>query len=127
MCIMSELDAQGLWIHRKHSSLGHIFGAIPDAVAHAKIQTARAVGVLATELQKGGGPFLLGSDFSAADILLVHSLDWAELIGWGEAWTTALSADAKDMQCLAAYLQMCRSRPAYVRTVKKKDAEGLRL
>ena len=93
-------------------------------VAHAKTQAARSVGVMAAELRRGGGPFLLGAEFSAADILLVHSLDWAELIGWGEAWTTAPSAEAEDMQCLAAYLEVCRSRPAYVRAVAKKDAES---
>ena len=37
MCIASELDAQGLWIHRKHEALAGILApACPVAVAHAR-------------------------------------------------------------------------------------------
>merc|ERR1712032_930728 len=32
--LQTELDSQGLWIHRKHESLGEHFGRIPVAVDH---------------------------------------------------------------------------------------------
>ena len=34
--IMTEIDSQSLWIHRKHSDLSEIFGAAPTAVMEAK-------------------------------------------------------------------------------------------
>ena len=123
MCIMSELDAQGLWIHRKHEALAHIFGACPTAVEHAKTHTARTISILAGDLRRQG-PYLLGPGFTAADILFVHCCNWAETIGWGEAWTTALREDDADMQALARYLGLCRARAAYERTKAKKIAES---
>jgi glutathione S-transferase len=124
ICIMAELDAQALWIHRKHEALGRIFGACPQAVATAKAQSSRTVAVLASELRQRGGAFLLGAHFSAADILFVHCLNWAETIGWGEAWTSALQEDDEVMQGLARYLARCRGRPAYERTKAKQAAES---
>jgi glutathione S-transferase len=35
-CITTELDAQALWIHRKHEAMAEHFGRIPPAVTHAK-------------------------------------------------------------------------------------------
>jgi glutathione S-transferase len=103
----------------QHESLARYFGAIPEAVSHAKSHSLRTVGVLATQLRQSGGPFLLGADFSAADILLVHCIDWAEAIGWGEAWTgdagaAQVGADAENMQALADYLGRCRARSVTV-------------
>jgi len=113
--IMSELDAQALWIHRKHASLGKVFGEAPTAVETAKNQFSRANACLVDQLN----PYLLGEDFSAADILYVHCLDWAGLIGWDETW--------KDNETTAAaietYLERCRSRPAYQRTQGKREEE----
>ncbi len=147
-CIMTELDAQGLWIHRKHETFARVFGHCPEAVAHAKATSLRTVGVLAEQLRRGGGPFLLGADFTAADVLFVHSLNWAENIGWGDKWlaaaastlpqpdesaATALEANAgagggsedvdPNMVCLAEYLSLCRTRPAYLRTEAIKERE----
>ena len=65
MVVMAELDAQGLWIHRKHEALGHIFGEIPQAVAHAKQHVQKVVDVLEADL-RSNGPYLCGSSFSAA-------------------------------------------------------------
>ena len=65
MVVMAELDAQGLWIHRKHEALGHIFGEIPSAVAHAKQHVQKVIEVLETDLS-ASGPYLCGSSFSAA-------------------------------------------------------------
>jgi glutathione S-transferase len=49
---LSELDAQGLWIHRKHESLGSstIFGEAPQAVVEAKRQFYAANQVMIDQL-----------------------------------------------------------------------------
>eukprot|EP01046_Picozoa_sp_COSAG06_P013481 COSAG06_NODE_818_length_12113_cov_9.211670_7_plen_219_part_00 len=65
MVVMAELDAQGLWIHRKHEALGQIFGEIPPAVAHAKQHVSKVIEVLEADL-RSDGPYLCGSAFSAA-------------------------------------------------------------
>lgn len=101
--ILSELDAQGLWIHRKHGQMGKRFGEIPEAVEAAHQQFTRMLPTLL--VANDNRPYLLGNDFTAADILLVHCLDWAEHIGWNNVddgtnpWNE--------------YVQRCHDRPAY--------------
>ena len=111
--IYGELDCQALWIHRKHASdVAKFIGAPnPEATEVARKHADKVVDVLADELGRSGGEYLLGSQFSAADILLVHCCNWAESIGWGERW----SGEAPQLQGLATYLERCRSRPAYAR------------
>lgn len=65
MVVVAELDSQGLWIHRKHEALGHIFGEIPAAVAHAKQHVQKVIEVLEAALCTNG-PYLCGTSFSAA-------------------------------------------------------------
>ena len=62
------------------------------------------------------GPYLLGARFSAADILLVHCCDWAEIIGgeWA-GWAAEPGADDDGFDALRGYLRTCRARGAYVR------------
>mmetsp|Transcript_42144 Transcript_42144/g.97585 ORF Transcript_42144/g.97585 Transcript_42144/m.97585 type:complete len:226 (+) Transcript_42144:39-716(+) len=116
--LMAEVDAQGLWIHRKHQAMSKVFGAIPAAVAAAKDHTKRCFGVLAADLKQVGGPYLLGADFSAADILLVHCLDWADVIGW-----LPEPGDSAELQNLLEYRELCKARPAFQRTMAKKEAK----
>uniref|UniRef100_A0A7S0L0G4 GST N-terminal domain-containing protein n=1 Tax=Asterionellopsis glacialis TaxID=33640 RepID=A0A7S0L0G4_9STRA len=115
--ICNELDSQGLWIHRKHEALGHFFGTIPEAVSVAKRNFESVNRILVTQL--GSENYILGANFTAADILWVHTLDWAESIGWEKAW-----AEDDDMNRLYQYIHRCRSRPAYIRTFDKKSAEA---
>jgi glutathione S-transferase len=114
-CLLAELDAQALWIHRKHASevAAFIGGSDnPDATEVARKHADKVIGVLATDLASSDGDYLLGSSFSAADILFVHCLDWAESIGWAEKWQSP--AD-EVMSNLAAYIARCRGREAYQR------------
>ena len=105
-CAASELDAQGLWIHRKHEALkGVLAPAAPVAVETAKAHVSRVVGVFSDRLK--GRDFLVDDGFSAADIVFVHCVTWGESIGWSDAWA--------DDETLQAYLVRCRSRPAYLR------------
>ena len=115
LCLMTEMDAQGLWIHRKHQALAEYFGDCPGAVEEAKRQFDRVQNVMVQQLGDPG-PYLLGNDFTAADILYVHCLDWAKSIGW--------FAGPQDQETnLQSYLELCKSRPAYQRTVAMRDAE----
>lgn len=97
--IMTELDAQSLWIHRKHDDLKKIFGDAPTAVREARRQFDNAMGVMLTELKDcskdcdgnrdgeddDDSYYLIPSfGFSAADILFVHCCNWAQQIGWLE-------------------------------------------
>nr|QJU71814.1 glutathione S-transferase kappa 1 [Gambierdiscus polynesiensis] len=116
--LMAEVDAQGLWIHRKHKALGKVFGTIPEAVAAAKEHTQRCFEVLAADLKQVGGPYLLGDSFSAADILLVHCLDWADVIGW-----LPEVGDSAEWRGLFEYRDLCKARPAFQRTLAKKEAK----
>ena len=123
-CLMAEVDAQGLWIHRKHEALAQHFGAIPPAVAHAKQHHARVLKALTSE-HLLTQDYLLGHTFSAADILFVHCLDWAASIGWA-SWQ---ADDCKHAGLLAlpAYLARCKQRPAFKRAqaIKQRSAAKL--
>jgi glutathione S-transferase len=110
--ILSELDAQSLWIHRKHEGMGQHFGYIPDAVAHAAQQFRRMNEQVAQQVVTSGGPYLLGANFTAADILYVHCLDWASSIGWKTGqWP----------EHLAAYRAKCHERAAYQKVKGMRD------
>ena len=83
--LISELDAQGLWIHRKHEAHGRYFSFVPDAVTHARKYFNKTNRTLMKQLEHGG-PYLLGNDFTAADIIYVHCLEWSSDIKWDDKW-----------------------------------------
>ena len=112
--LLTELDAQGLWIHRKHEALGDFFTYIPDAVTHARKYFHKTNRTLIQQI-KDNGPFLLGSNFTAVDIVYVHSLQWSKSIGWNDKW--------KDDTAVTSYLDRCTSRPAFVKVKALRDAE----
>jgi len=117
-CISTELDAQGLWIHRKHEAMAKYFGRIPEAVSHAKEQFTKVNAVLTQQIHSNSlGKFLVGNHFTAADILYVHCLEWSVSIGWDDAWKN----DAK----LCEYYKTCKQRPAYqkVAALRKKEQQ----
>jgi glutathione S-transferase len=109
--ILSELDAQSLWIHRKHEGMGQHFGYIPDAVEHAAHQFQRMNAQVAQQVATSGGPYLLGANFTAADILYVHCLDWASSIGWKKQWP----------EHLIEYRAKCHGRAAYQKVKSMRD------
>lgn len=129
--LMAELDAQGLWIHRKHQALASVFGACPTAVTHAQQHTARVFRIMARQLATPG-PYLLGATFSAADILFVTLCNWAERIGgeWA-AWATARPgadpAEGDEFDAMRGYLCECRARPAFVRARAMQPGPTLHL
>lgn len=115
MSIMTELDATSLWMHRKHVALGKFFGYIPEIEKASAQEFQRMNGTIAKQLQTSGGPFLLGTQFTAADILYGHCLDWAKLNGWN---ITPSSSDAVE-----AYMKTYRARPAYKRAKEIRSQE----
>lgn len=108
-CIATELDAQGLWLHRKHAAMGKVFGEIPAAVVAARSQFEKMNAQIAAPILRH--PYLLGNEFTAADILYVHCLDWSKSIGWHDHWPSHLDA----------YRKLCHDRPAYQRAVQMRD------
>lgn len=106
-CLATELDSQGLWLHRKHAAMSQFFGDIPDAVEAAKVQFTRMNQQMAQQLN----PFLLGETFTAADIMYVHCLDWSKSIGWHGDWPEGLED----------YRRVCHGRPAYQRAKALRD------
>ena len=112
-CGMAELDAQALWIHRKHDALADVLAPKdPVATLTARKHAAAVVKVFA-EAIRGDGYLVQDHGFSAADILFVHCCNWAESIGWADDWPDALGSDLHG--ALGSYLERCRSRAAYAR------------
>ena len=152
--IMTELDAQSLWIHRKHEDLASVFGEAPTAVKEAKRQFRNSLKAMEDELHvnaSGDCSYILPGGFSAADILFVDCCFWAKHIGWlvknnGDkdgSITQALifpgSNNDNDDNCsnwvtkpivmtqkLEKYLTMCRSRNAFKQAIKLKKEQRTR-
>ena len=114
--IMTELDAQGLYIHRKHVGLADTYGEAPVAVEAAKRYFQKHLAALAqSRLIEPGNTYLLGGDFGAADVLMGHVLVWASTVGWLPTGAGAQGEQARIARALRAYLDRVTSRPAYQR------------
>lgn len=70
---MMELDANTLYVIRKHEDLHAIYGEAPHALQAARDGFARQARAAAARLVDGG-PYVLGEHFSGADILLTTCL-----------------------------------------------------
>ena len=97
---MTELDAQSLYIVRKHIALSYLYGEAPAAVSVAKQTFSRQAGVLEHALADHR-EWILGSTFTGADILL------AGCLSWGASYELALSGSLSD------YLSRATNRDAY--------------
>jgi glutathione S-transferase len=74
--IATELDAGSLYVMRRHAGLEHIYGAAPKAVDAARTYFMENAEAMAPRIAKSGR-YLMGEQFSIADILLMTCLDWA--------------------------------------------------
>lgn len=74
--IATELDAGSLYVMRRHVGLEHIYGAAPKAVESARNYFTENVEAMAPRIA-ASGQYLMGEQFSVADILLMTCLDWA--------------------------------------------------
>jgi glutathione S-transferase len=104
--IVAELDSTSLYVMRRHGlkGLAHIYGHAPDVVEQAAAyfrQQLRHVEVALSD----GRDYLMGDQFTSADILLTTCLVWAIEYGVGVC------------DVAAPYLHRVTSRPAYKKSV----------
>ncbi len=97
--ILMELDAQCLYIMRKHGDLSAVYGEAPGAMATAAKGFEEQIKVV--ESQLATGDYLLGENFTGVDILLTTCLEWAL------SYKFDLSQGPRD------YLSRIREREAY--------------
>ena len=102
--ISMEIDATTLYVLRRHEALPQIYGEAPTACTAARGYFGRMIEAAAVELADGR-PYLLGPEFSGADILMATCLDWALAYGvpLPEPWL--------------AYLERTSARPSHARAV----------
>ena len=117
MSIMTELDA-AVWAYHKHVVLGKFFGYIPDIEKASMQQFEKMNSVMLSQLKSSGGPFLLGNQFTAIDILYGHCLDWAKVNGW----KTVL-----ELYDVVSYMEVYKDRPAYQRAKEIRSNEKIQI
>jgi glutathione S-transferase len=102
--IVTELDSTSLYVMRRHSAgaLGPIYGVAPDVVAKAGEYFREQLRYVEAALDDGR-TFLMGDQFTSADILLTTCLDWAIVYGVG------ICENAHP------YLERIQRRPGYQR------------
>lgn len=100
--VAMELDAHTLYVVRRHRDMAALYGEAPNAVREAYAGFDRQVATVEATLGDGR-PWLLGSTFTGADVLLGTCLEWA-------AFYERPLGDR-----LASYLDRLRGRPAFAR------------
>ena len=103
--VMMELDANTLYVIRKHEDLHKIYGEAPNALQAARDGFARQARAAAQRLA-ASGPYVLGECFSGADILLTTCLNGA------------IRRNIALPDALQEYLQRITARAAYQRALK---------
>jgi len=74
--IMTELDATSLYVLRRHHDLANIYGDAPAAVQSARGYFAKQL-TYVDRVLGSGRQYLMGEQFTTADILLTTCLTWA--------------------------------------------------
>lgn len=77
--VMSEVD-QALWTMSKHKFALPAQWRVPQIFATAKYEFSRACKCLDAAL--GDKMYIVGNQFTFADLMLAHTLKWAKLIGF---------------------------------------------
>ena len=82
--IQTELDAQGLYMHRKHIELPAVYGDAPVAVEAARVYFFKQLESIRVAVECSPTTSILGAgwDFTVADALLTLTLLWANEVGW---------------------------------------------
>jgi glutathione S-transferase len=107
---MMELDADTMYIIRRHGDLSDIYGEAPNAVAAAKAIFAKQV--QATVQRLGSGPYAMCERFTGADILLTTCLSGAQ------------RRDIALPSTLCDYLSRTTARDAYQRASEVNQRSG---
>jgi len=101
---MMELDADTMYVVRRHGDLHAVYGEAPNAVKAAKKIFAKQAEAAVVRL--GAGPYAMGDRFTGADILLTTCL------------TGALRRDIVLPPALGDYLSRTTARDAYRRAME---------
>ena len=102
---MMELDANTLYVIRKHEDLHQLYGEAPNALQAARDGFTRQAHAAVARLVSGG-PYVLGEHFSGADILFTTCL------------TGALRRNIELPAALQEYLKRTTARAAYQRALQ---------
>ncbi len=97
--IQMELDAHTLYVIRKHRDLASLYGEAPAAIDAAIAGFQKQVAVADAAL--ADTQYLIGDQFSAADLMMVSVLSWANAYG------------VQISDGLQAYTDLHTSRPAF--------------
>ena len=103
--IMTEMDS-ALYVIRRHAGLPEVYGESAIAVEAARAYFLRGTEEIDCRLSDGR-PYLLGEDFTVADLLLKTCLDWAGFV----------QIELPDV--LASYSSTISLRPSYGRAMQK--------
>lgn len=99
--LVAELDSASLYVMRRHGDLKHIYGEAPGVVNQAAVyfqkQLLHVEGALAD-----GRDYLLGDQFTSADIILTTCLTWA------------MFYKIELPKTFNSYLRRIAARPAYM-------------
>ena len=103
--LMAEIDAQSLWTNYKFTTMGGLYSIEKNEMTaeSCRLYFNKQIKVCAEEL-KERGPYICGADFTAADILLTHCLNWAASFEW----------ELPEDDVFQEYLQRTTTRPAYL-------------
>ncbi|OAN75641.1 glutathione S-transferase [Sulfitobacter sp. EhC04] len=102
---VTELDSTSLYVMRRHGvieGLSHLYGEAPDVVRRAGEYFSRQLNHASVALEDGR-TYLMGDQFTTADILLTTCLSWA------------CDYDIELNKRLHSYLDHNIERPAYKR------------
>lgn len=102
--VQMELDAHTLYVMRRHRDLAHLYGEAPAAIEAAIEGFTKQVSVATQALQDSD--HLIGSTFTAADLMMTTVLTWATAYG--------IELDHR----LLAYSELHTSRSAFQAAAK---------
>ncbi len=106
--VISELE-QPLWTYAKHRFALPEEVRVPAVLETARYEFDRVLEILETGLSKKA--YILGDQFTVADILIGNTLGWAESAGW-----QLQSVPLQD------YLKRVQQRPALARARQRETA-----
>jgi glutathione S-transferase len=107
--ILGELDETSLYVMRRHGDMHDVYGEAPAAVSAAAEYFRKQMRTVEQALE-AGTRYILGEQFTAADILLSTCITWA--IDYGIPVTDAV----------VAYNARATARPAYARAQQTNGA-----
>ncbi|MEE2961159.1 MAG: glutathione S-transferase family protein [Myxococcota bacterium] len=101
--VMSELE-QPLWLNAKHTFIYPEARRIPQVKEQCQFEFKRVIKILNQHLSDNA--YMLGESFSAADILVGQTLQWAQVVKF-----------QLDSKRLDAYVEEMMARPGYRRAM----------